>query len=134
VAPRVDVSTCKAFGLLAAPSLTKSDSKSILQICRLEARELNLRQSGLKNDFENAVFTIEPEIERVKKKLFDLGAKHALMSGSGASVFAVFDGKEKLESAIDVLKFEETWRVFPVQTVSREDYLESLSLVRNFLQ
>jgi 4-diphosphocytidyl-2-C-methyl-D-erythritol kinase len=134
VSPGVDVSTCKAFGFLAAPSLTKSESKSILQICRLEARELKLRQSGLKNDFENAVFKIEPEIKRVKKKLFDLGAKQVLMSGSGASVFAVFDGKEKLQSAIDVLKFEETWRVFRVKTVSRGDYLESLSLVQKFLQ
>ncbi len=134
VTPNADVSTCKAFGLLAAPSLTKSDSKSILQICRLEAKELNLRQSALKNDFENAVFKIEPEIERVKKKLLNLGAKQALLSGSGASVFAIFDGKEVHQSAIDVLKFEETWRVFPVKTVSREDYLDSLSLVRSYLQ
>lgn len=134
VAPEVDVSTCKAFGLLGAPRLTKSEAKSILQICRSEAMELNLRQSGLKNDFENAVFKIEPEIGRVKKKLFDLDAKHALMSGSGASVFGVFESEMRLRLAVEALKVEETWRVFPVKTVSREEYLRSLNLVEEFLR
>lgn len=133
VTPNVDVPTKNAFALLDAPHLTNSGSKSILQICRYEAQALNLRQSGLINDFENAVFKIEPEIERVKKKLFDLGAKHALMSGSGASVFAVFESIEKFRNAFDALESEKNWRRFKSETVSREDYIKALDKVKNLL-
>lgn len=127
VTPDVDVPTGKAFALLDAPRLTNSDSKSILQICRSEAMALNLRQSGLVNDFETAVFEIEPEIKRVKEKFFELEAKHAQMSGSGASVFAVFESKEKLQTAFDALQVEKRWRKYRVKTVSRESYRQALN-------
>jgi 4-diphosphocytidyl-2-C-methyl-D-erythritol kinase len=133
ITPDVNVPTKNAFALLDAPRLTNFDSKSILQICRVEAQALNLRQSGLINDFENAVFKIEPEIKRVKEKLFDLGAKYALMSGSGASVFAVFDSREELQTAFDVLQIEKTWRKFKVETVSLRDYLQALDSVKSLL-
>ncbi len=133
VTPDVDVPTATAFALLDAPRLTNSGSKSILQICRSEAKALNLRQSGLVNDFETAVFEIEPEIKRVKEKFFELEAKHALMSGSGASVFAVFDSKEKLQTAFDALQVEKTWRKYRVRTVSRESYRQALNRVASLL-
>ncbi|MEZ5425931.1 MAG: 4-(cytidine 5'-diphospho)-2-C-methyl-D-erythritol kinase [Pyrinomonadaceae bacterium] len=133
VTPGVDVPTPQAFRLLGAPHLTNKDSKSILQICRFEARALNLRQSDLVNDFEKAVFQIEPEIGRVRERLFRLGARRALMSGSGASVFAVFDSKEKLQDAFDDLQNEPDWRKFRVKTVPRRDYLGSLNLIEGLL-
>lgn len=128
VTPDRDVPTAAAFALLRSPHLTNNDSKSILQICRYEAMALNLRQSDPVNDFEKAVFRAEPEIERVKHKLLGSGARHAAMSGSGASVFAVFDSKEKLQSAFDELQTEPAWRRFIVSTVSRREYLRSLNL------
>lgn len=42
------------------------------------------------NDFEVSVFKKYPEIERVKRGLYELGAKFSLMSGSGSSVFGIF--------------------------------------------
>ncbi len=133
VTPNVDVPTKDAFKLLDAPHLTNFDSKSILQICRSEALTLNLRQSSLVNDFENAVFEIEPEIKRVKQKFFDLGANHALMSGSGASVFAVFDSKEELQTAFDALQEEKTWRKYQVKTVSSKEYKQAMNSVESWL-
>ncbi len=131
--PDVDISTANAFALLNAPRLTKSDSKSILQICRDVAPAGNLPYSGMINDFEKVIFQIEPEIERVKERFFELGAKHALMSGSGASVFAVFESNENLRSAFSELEDEQNWRIFKAETVSRKDYLGSLKLVERFL-
>ncbi len=128
VTPEVAVPTAKAFALIDAPRLTNSGSKSILQICRSEAMALNLRQSGLVNDFETAVFKIEPEIKRVKEKFFELEAKHAQMSGSGSSVFAVFESKEKLQTAFNALRVEKRWRKYRVKTVSRESYRQALNL------
>jgi 4-diphosphocytidyl-2-C-methyl-D-erythritol kinase len=124
VTPNVDVSTKEAFKRLNASRLTNEASKSILQICLSEAETLDLRQGNLKNDFERTVFAIEPEIERVKEKLLELGARQALLSGSGASVFAVFDKQETRQTAQKAL--DENWRRFAVATISRDVYREAL--------
>ncbi len=134
VTPRVDVLTAAAFGRLNAAHLTNNSSKSILQICRYEAESMLLQQSLMKNDFEEIVFKLEPEIKRVKKSLISSGAKTALMSGSGASVFAIFENKMQLQSAFHNLKSERNWRVFPVTTVSRTSYIESLKYFDSLLQ
>ena len=128
VTPNVNVLTAEAFARLDAPHLTNKPSKSILQICRNEAETLDLRQSKLINDFEKSVFVIEPEIERVKAKLLDLEAEHALLSGSGASVFAVFAQAEQLQNALKALEIEGDWRVFSAETVSCEKYRDLLNL------
>jgi len=132
VTPKVDVSTGDAFARLNAPDLTNKGSKSMLQICRNEVNSLYLRQSKLKNDFERVIFEIEPEVARAKQRLFDCGAKRALMSGSGASVFGIFKTGEQRENALVALKSEKKWRVFPAETVSRPAYQKSLKLDKDF--
>jgi 4-diphosphocytidyl-2-C-methyl-D-erythritol kinase len=130
VTPMVDVSTKEAFTHLKATRLTNETSKSILQICQTEAENLDLRQTILKNDFEESVFAVEPEIERVKDKLIKLGALKAQMSGSGASVFAVFENEETRQTAQKAIAEEEkNWREFAVATVSRSEYREALEEV-----
>lgn len=128
VTPNVKVSTRDAFERLKAPTLTNVDTKRILRVCRTEAESLDLRQSVLINDFEASVFAAFPEIERVKKTLFDLGAVNAALSGSGASVFAIFDKTETRQAAIKALDHESTWRKFAVATVSRSEYRDMLHL------
>lgn len=44
----------------------------------------------VKNDFEESIFPRFPEVEKWKKKLYDLGALYASMSGSGSAVFGIF--------------------------------------------
>lgn len=44
----------------------------------------------MKNDFEESIFKIYPEIAAIKDKLYDMGAVYAAMSGSGSSVFGIF--------------------------------------------
>lgn len=48
-------------------------------------------QQTLRNDFETTVFPLYPEIAAVKQQLLDMGALYAAMSGSGATVFGLFD-------------------------------------------
>ncbi len=133
VAPNVNIATKKAFAQIKVPDLTNKSSKSILKICRDTAESLYLRQSNLKNDFEVTVFELEPETARVKKTLLGRGAKYALMSGSGASVFAVFDTNEQRQNTLDSLQIEQNWRVFPVETVSRSVYQNSLRIDKDFV-
>jgi len=122
VTPDIAVSTAAAFARINAAHLTNIASKSILQICQSAAQTLDLRQAELVNDFEKTVFENEFEIERVKEKLLAYGSVFALMSGSGASVFGVFDSESRLIYASDKLKLEQNWRVFFVRTISRHEY------------
>ena len=126
VTPDVHVSTRDAFERLNAPTLTKEARERILRLCRLEAEPLDLHHSVLINDFEASVFDAHPEIRRVKETLLELGAVNAAMSGSGASVFAIFDKTETRQAAIKALDHESTWRKFVVATISRSEYREAL--------
>ncbi len=45
----------------------------------------------VKNDFEKSVFRKYPAVEAIKEKLYQEGAVYAAMSGSGSSVFGIFD-------------------------------------------
>jgi len=126
VTPDVNVSTRDAFAGLNAATLTNVDLNRILPVCRKDADGLDPYHSVLTNDFERSEFSDYPEIERVKNTLIELGAVTAAMSGSGASVFAVFDKKETRQAAKKALDQESTWRKFVVSTISRDEYCEAL--------
>jgi 4-diphosphocytidyl-2-C-methyl-D-erythritol kinase len=126
VTPNLAVSTSAAFAALKCASLTNADTETILTVCRNEAKSLDLQHSALTNDFEQSVFADYPEIKRVKETLLELGAANTAMSGSGASVFAVFDKQETRQAAQKALDHESTWRKFVVSTVSRSEYRDAL--------
>lgn len=50
------------------------------------------------NDFENVIFKHYPEIEKIKNKLYQFGASFALMSGSGSTVFGIFNNDCDIKS------------------------------------
>ena len=115
-----------AFAKLNAPRLTNMSSKSILKICCDEAEKQNSSQNVPINDFEKVIFEIEPELKRVKETLLANGAKKALMSGSGASIFGIFENEETRQATIKALEIEPSWRQFAVATISRKYYREAL--------
>ncbi len=126
VTPNVQVVTRDAFAGITVPSLTPEAQKRNLTVCRKEAESFDLSHSVLINDFEVSLFSAYPEIKRVKDTLLKLGAVKAAMSGSGASVFAIFDKQETRQAAIKALDHESTWRKFAVATISRDQYREAL--------
>lgn len=56
------------------------------------------------NAFEVSVFPKHPLVAAMKDKFLDLGARVALMSGSGASVFGIFADRQQAEIAAETLK------------------------------
>jgi 4-diphosphocytidyl-2-C-methyl-D-erythritol kinase len=129
VTPDVAVATREAFKRLNARALTKQESNRKLQICRFDLESADFRYTAFKNDFEIPVFAAYPEVERVKNTLFDLGADRAMLSGSGGSVFAIFDKEETRQAALKALDNEVNWRKFAVATISRDEYREALKQV-----
>lgn len=129
VTPQIDVSTAVAFAELRAPRLTNISAKRILKLCREEAEKLFTGQTTPINDFEKVIFEIHPEIRLIKETLLELGAKEALMTGSGASVFSIFENEETRQATLKALTSKTQWRKFAVATVSRWKYREALKSV-----
>ena len=127
VAPNAKVSTANAYATLNARSLTTSDAASILSSSLADLFSAGSGQVPLRNDFERVIFEIEPEIERAKMALLEAGARGALLAGSGSSVFGVFDDEAARSRAVDNLKCEAGWRVFPCETLSRNEYFEAMT-------
>jgi len=91
VMPPVHVSTAEAYrGVKPAKPVT-----SLKELIRQPIAEW---QQYIKNDFEASVFETYPRIGVVKEKLYEAGALYASMSGSGASVFGIFDKAPDLKS------------------------------------
>jgi 4-diphosphocytidyl-2-C-methyl-D-erythritol kinase len=129
VTPGCEVPTKDAYASIKASNLTLNDSNRILQICRVNAEFADPGNAALQNDLEKSVLTAYPEIARVKERLLWSGAKRVMLSGSGASVFAVFEKEETRQATLKALDSESTWRKFAVATISREQYREALQLV-----
>lgn len=128
VTPDVHVSTARAYERLRAQNLTNEEANRILRVCRSEADTRDFLGSTLINDFEATVFADFPEIGKAKQTLIALGAERALMSGSGASVFGIFDKDETRQAALKALDNEVNWRKFAVAAISREQYREALEI------
>lgn len=73
-------------------------------------------EKTLYNIFEDAIFPVCPIAKSIKERLISMGASGALMSGSGSSVFGIFDNEEKMNSARDVF-LKEGIRAFSTKSV-----------------
>lgn len=89
VKPPVHVSTAQAYSKVKV----KQPSTSLKNLIHLPLQDW---QAHVLNDFEPSVFANYPEIDKIKTQLYQAGAKFALMSGSGSSVFAIFEKEVKL--------------------------------------
>ena len=75
----------------------------------------------LTNDLERVTAAKYPEIDLAKEKLLKLGAIGALMSGSGPTVFGLFDSAEKAKSAGQRLSQEKNLQLFLVDPILEDD-------------
>ena len=56
-------------------------------------------EGKLFNIFEEVILPIRPDAAAIKEKMIAMGAKFSLMSGSGPSVFGIFDSMESMDIA-----------------------------------
>ena len=68
-------------------------------------------QSMLKNDFEPSVFAAFPQLADVKAEMLRQGAVYAAMSGSGSSIFGIFDSA----NMADADSFKKFGNVFDIE-------------------
>ena len=128
VSPGVEIPTSKAYSELGTTHLTKNGVESILKHYRQGVEGLYNGRFGFQNDFSDFVFGKHPIIEKSSEILLETGAKIVSLSGSGPSLFAVFETEPEIRVAIEKLRSEGVKRCFPASTISRETYWEQLQI------
>ena len=100
--PNIHVNTGWAFGKLAKESdvskLSDHYKKTIKEIIQ---QPITTWRENLSNDFEKVVFEKHPTIKNIKEELYKQGAIYAAMSGSGSTVFGIFNKETDLLLKID---------------------------------
>lgn len=84
VKPDIFVSTKEAYAHIQPHPSEVSLSKAILQ-------PIEKWKNTVVNDFEASVFPNHPELSAIKQTIYDMGALYAAMSGSGSTLFGIFD-------------------------------------------
>lgn len=84
VKPSISVPTAQAYSQVI-PYLPDSP------LSRRITTPIGQWRDNVVNDFEKSVFSIHPRIAAIKQRLYDMGAEYAAMSGSGSSVFGIFN-------------------------------------------
>jgi 4-diphosphocytidyl-2-C-methyl-D-erythritol kinase len=85
VNPQIHISTKEAYGGVK-PHNPEVSVKEII-----EKYPISEWKNLLKNDFEGSILPKYPEIENIKNQLYDAGAIYASMTGSGATVYGIFE-------------------------------------------
>ena len=65
------------------------------------ARPVEAWDGLLVNDFEPSVFAALPQLWLIKARLIDAGAQYAAMSGSGSTIYGIFNSDKLAEAAAD---------------------------------
>lgn len=71
----------------------------------------------LHNDLESVTAEAHPIIKKIEERLLDRGALGARMSGSGPTVFGIFESERECKAAADSMSGE-GWKIFAVEALT----------------
>ncbi len=92
IKPNFGISTKEAYANIR----TNDKNESIEQIVLNRVEDW---QGRLKNDFEVALFPKYPVLDEIKKQLYEQSAIYAAMSGSGSTMFGIFENENAAQKA-----------------------------------
>jgi len=101
--PGFKISTKEAYDNL---DLNKTGKKLKTEdiIKAINNENINAVAANLHNDFELSIIKKYPIIKKIKEELTKNNALNALMTGSGPTVFGIFENEDKAKKAYDNLK------------------------------
>ncbi len=94
VYPEIHVTTAQAYGGI----IPKKASYNLRNISSLPIIEW---KQHIHNDFENHIFDLQPTLRSIKKELYDMGALYASMSGSGSTIYGIFNKQIELTDRLN---------------------------------
>jgi 4-diphosphocytidyl-2-C-methyl-D-erythritol kinase len=89
--PGIHVGTKEAY----AGVVPNAEGESVLSMI---SQPIESWKGQLKNDFEASVFETHPILREIKEKLYEEGAVYAAMSGSGSTMFGIFNTEPRLSN------------------------------------
>ena len=93
VNPGIHIDTSWAFGEIK-PAVPQKSAREII------AQPVETWKDELINDFEKPVFEHYPEIKKIKEDLYKSGALYAGLSGSGSTVYGIFNRTSAIKAEI----------------------------------
>ena len=110
VKPKIHVSTKEVYSKLTLDENTIHPDINVM-IDDLKKKDLEGLCSHIGNTLEGVTIPMYPEIDDIKKFMMENGALGSLMSGSGPTVFGIFDDKDKATKAKELAlsKFEKSF-------------------------
>lgn len=107
--PGINVSTKMVYTELHAEKIENHpDIDGLIQ--SIQDGDLYGMAGKMGNVLEDVTEKMFPVISEIKETMLSLGAVNSMMSGSGPTVFGIFDDKEKAKHAYDALKADERCR------------------------
>lgn len=101
--PPVSVSTAYVYGHIKPLKITKRpDIEAMAQ--SIKDGDLKKMASLIYNVMEDVTVGEYPIISEIKQVMLDNGALNSIMSGSGPTVFGLFDDKEKAQQCVKTLE------------------------------
>lgn len=98
VKPPFGISTKEAYQAYDnKPAQTHPDIDALIEA--LENKDLDGICNNLGNVLESVSCAEYPELDMIKDRMRELGAKNALMSGSGPTLFGIFDDRDAAQRA-----------------------------------
>lgn len=89
VNPGLHISTAEAYAGVI-PKVPATNLRTLLQL------PLDQWKGKIVNDFEKSLFPRYPILAEYKQELYDLGARYASMSGSGSTLYGIFDAEVEI--------------------------------------
>lgn len=110
--PKFGVSTKFVYENLNVSQITNHPDMDVVIEC-IENGDLGGMAFNIENILENVTTREYPFIEEIKQIMINHGAMNSIMSGSGPTVFGLFDNKAKAErSAVELRNLEDVGDVF----------------------
>lgn len=104
--PPVSVSTAFVYGNIKPDKIEKRPDIEAM-VSAIKTQDLYKLAESLYNVMEDITVPQYPIIQEIKTVMLDNGALNSIMSGSGPTVFGLYDDIEKAEQTVELLKTKE---------------------------
>lgn len=95
ICPKLHITTAQAFDNIKV-------QKAVFDLSKIGDLSISDWKNNIFNDFETTIFKAHPVLEKIKNQLYKQGALYAAMSGTGSTIYGIFEKNKKAEISADI--------------------------------